>query len=373
MEMRLVWLWMREGIQHTELHGTCWSSSSFSFFFFLLLKQNGHKWECSSRWPVCVHHPLRSARSCRSSGAEWDGDRCGGGTSRGAKVCSAGNTWHWHIVASFSTMFTKKKQKKTLCTYDSPTTWGGQFEEHRLHLHPLSTSHFGFLVKSEMIMSKDWHDHVKGFTAPWHLHMAVSLVRTWAGPSAYLDLSHEGLILLLHDGEVHRQRGIKQWVVVVDVRHHDAHRGSGGLQTHTRAYFTFKSLLLSLFLFLITHSYCILLGSVSSFLLLFILSVTLFQDFFFCCDDFRDFFNFIFQGTLFVLLLKLFLRLRTFSGTRLGAHSFCGMHKDKIGFNMLIFNIKTVHHLPVFFTNLLIKKQVKNNSLEFLIMQKSSI
>lgn len=56
----------------------------------------------------------------------------------------------------------------------------------------------------------------------------------WA--STYLDLSDEGVTLLLHDGEVHRQRGIEERIVVVHVRHHDADRGGGGLNTHTHTH-----------------------------------------------------------------------------------------------------------------------------------------
>lgn len=53
--------------------------------------------------------------------------------------------------------------------------------------------------------------------------------------STYLDLSDEGVTPLLDDSEVHRQRGLKERIVVVHVRHHNADRGRGGLnaRTHT--------------------------------------------------------------------------------------------------------------------------------------------
>lgn len=71
--------------------------------------------------------------------------------------------------------------------------------------------------------------------------------------SSYLDLSHEGLILFLHDGEVHRQRDIEQWVVVVDVCHHDTHCSSGCLHTHN---IKCCQTILSFRLMLCTLSYC---------------------------------------------------------------------------------------------------------------------
>lgn len=65
-------------------------------------------------------------------------------------------------------------------------------------------------------------------------HGKMFLIWSWVRLGhSYLDLSYEGLILLLHDGEVHRQCDIEQRVVIVDICHHNTHRGSGGLDRHT--------------------------------------------------------------------------------------------------------------------------------------------
>lgn len=57
--------------------------------------------------------------------------------------------------------------------------------------------------------------------------------------SSYLDLSNVGMILPLDDSEVHRQGRIEQRVVVINIRYHDVHCRTGGLNTHPNSVLVF--------------------------------------------------------------------------------------------------------------------------------------
>lgn len=61
-------------------------------------------------------------------------------------------------------------------------------------------------------------------------HRNSSDIRSLA---SYLDPSNVGVTLLLCDGEIHWQRGVELWVVVINICHHDVHRRRGGLNTNT--------------------------------------------------------------------------------------------------------------------------------------------